>query len=184
MNDQTKNALLGGDDRLKKSVGATARGDRSVADASRNDSDGTAFTKPERRSNFRDEWTATALPTPPDIPGYHLCWLSTTNSYDPIHKRIRMGYEPVQVVEVPGFEAYKMKSGEFEGVVACNEMVLFKVPKELYEEMMSYFHHEKPLEEEAMIRQNMPLDGNVRQVASGDEDGFGSLGRQVRPSFA
>ena len=178
-----ENAILGSDERLKKNEGV-GRANRSSADRERTEKDGTAFTAGEKRTNFRDEWTATALPTPPDIQGYHLCWLSTTNSYDPIHKRIRMGYEPVKIEEVPGFESYKMKSGEWEGFVACNEMLLFKVPKDLYQEMMTYFHHEKPIEEESMIKNNAALqDSNARAAGNQEDDGFASLGRAARPSF-
>lgn len=176
----TENKILGGDDRLKKSEGAAARGDRGIADQDRTDGDGTAFKQSERRTNFRDEWTSTALPQPPAVQGYHLCWLSTTNSYDPIYKRVRMGYEPVKATEVPGFEVYKVKSGEYEGMIGCNEMLLFKVPNELYDEMMTFFHYEKPLEEEEMLKQNQALnDEQGRNVASGEEDGFNSLVRRV-----
>ena len=179
----SENNFLGSDTRLKRPEGV-GRANRSSADTNRTDKDGTAFSSSEKRTNFRDEWTATALPTPPDISGYHLCWLSTTNSYDPIHKRIRMGYEPVKIEEVPGFESYKMKSGEWEGFVACNEMLLFKVPKDLYSEMMGYFHHEKPLEEESMIKNNEALnDKNARSAGNQEDDGFASLGKATRPSF-
>jgi len=174
----SENKILGGDERLKRSDD-DGRDNRNAADAERTDKDGTAFSASERRSNFRDEWAQNALPQPPDIPGYHLCWLSTTNSYDPIHKRMRMGYEPVKAEEVPGFETYKMRSGEFEGFVACNEMLLFKVPSDLYQEMMSYFHHEKPLEDEEMIRaRNEALnDKNAVPVIDPENDGFKSLGK-------
>jgi hypothetical protein len=176
----TDNKILGGDDRLKKSTGAGVRSDRAGADSERTDKDGTVFSTSEKRANFRDEWTSTALPQPPGIPGYHLCWLSTTNSYDPIYKRVRMGYEPVRIAETPGFEVYKVKSGEYEGMVGCNEMLLFKVPNELYDEMMNYFHYEKPLEEEEMLQQNQALnDEQGRKVAGGEEDGFNTLVRRA-----
>lgn len=174
----TDNKILG-DDRLKRSTG-DGRESRSESDEERTQKDGTVFSAPERISNFRDEWAQNALPQPPEISGYHLCWLSTTNSYDPIHKRMRMGYEPVKAEEVKGFDTYKMKSGEFEGFVACNEMLLFKVKKELYQEMMAYFHHERPLSDEQMLRNNEALqDKQGRPVAAPDEDGFKSLGKSV-----
>lgn len=88
-----------------------------------------------------------------------------------------MGYEPVKIEEVPGFESYKMKSGEWEGFVACNEMLLFKVPTDLYHEMMRYFHHEKPAEEEKMLKNNPAVqDKNARRVGNPEDDGFSSLG--------
>lgn len=176
----TTNAIIGGDERLVRGAADAGRNDRASADSERTQKDGTGFSAAERRTNFRDEWTANALPNPPAIPGFHTCWLSSTNSYDPIHKRMRMGYEQVTPAEVPGFEHYKMKSGEFEGFVAVNEMLLFKIPQQLYQEMMSYFHHEKPLEEEQMLKDNPALqDANAQKVAeaSGDADGFGTLAK-------
>lgn len=176
------NATLGGDDRLRHDAGAATRGDRSAADKERTEKDGTAFSAPERRFNFRDEWTANALPTPPAIPGYHLAWLSTTNQYDPIHKRMRMGYELVKAEEVEGFAHYKMKSGEYEGCVSVNEMLLAKIPLSLYQEMMSYFHHEQPLAEEQMLKDNPALqDENAKALddAKGEADGFGTLAKSV-----
>lgn len=180
----TDKVVLGGDDRLRKDDGAGSRGDRSGADLGRTETDGTVLSKTERRMSFRDEWTANALPTPPAIPGYHLCWLSTTNTADPIHVRMRMGYQPVGVNEVPGFEHYKMKSGEWEGMVSCNEMLLFKIDDATYREMLTYFHHEKPLSEEEMITNHEAVTTkNAVRVADLDEDGLQQLGRNVRPVF-
>ena len=83
----------------------------------------------ERLDAFRDKWANNALPDIPkdSIPGMHLCWLSTTNSYDSIDKLMALGYEPVKDSELgKGFEGLgKMSSGKFEGCVSCNEMVLF-----------------------------------------------------------
>ena len=46
--------------------------------------DPNAKTKRERAEAFRDKWQNSALPDIPGgtIPGFHLCWLSTTNNYD------------------------------------------------------------------------------------------------------
>jgi hypothetical protein len=182
----SENAIIGEDSRLKKSTNSESRQDRSSADSERTQKDGTVFSAPERVSNFRDEWAATALPTPPAIPGFHQCWLSSTNSYDPIYKRMRMGYVPVRADELPGFEHLKMRSGEFEGIVSCNEMLLFKIRSELYQEMMEYFHHEKPMEDEQMIKASAALtDAQKRDVAQSiEEDGFKQLAKQVKaPAF-
>lgn len=104
----------------------------------------------ERIDAFRDKWQNSALPDLPKdaIPGFHLCWLSTTNQYDSIDKRLALGYEPVKAAELgKGFEALgKMSSGKFEGCVSCNEMVLFKLPEEIYQEVMRMMHLEDPLE--------------------------------------
>ena len=109
----------------------------------------------ERLEAFRDKWQNSALPDLPKdaIPGFHLCWLSTTNQYDSIDKRLALGYEPVKAAELgKGFESLgKMSSGKFEGCVSCNEMVLFKLPEEIYQEVMRMLHLEDPLEHQRNI---------------------------------
>jgi hypothetical protein len=109
----------------------------------------------ERLEAFRDKWQNSALPDIPRdaIPGMHLCWLSTTNTYDSIDKRIALGYEPVKASELgQGFEGLgKMNSGKFEGCVSCNEMILFKLPEEVYQEVMKMMHLEDPLEHQRNI---------------------------------
>ena len=100
------------DDRLKKDLTLGGRESRAKQDSQRGSASDELASQQERRRMFRNEWVQEALPSPPDVPGFHLLWLSTTNSYDPIHKRMRMGYTPVTVDEVPGFENYKVKAGE------------------------------------------------------------------------
>lgn len=162
--------------RLRKDDASAVRGSRGSADHDRTMTTGTAMTVDEMRTAFRNEWTAEALPNAPEIPGFHTCWLSTTNSFDPIHKRMRMGYVPVSADELPGFEPYRTTSGQFEGMISCNEMVLFKLPMELYQFIMRQFHHEMPLEaEQALQRQvreveNVPaVDAKGRELALLDE---------------
>jgi hypothetical protein len=92
------------DDRLKNDAGASARGSRDNADVDRVQQDGSTLSATERRRLLRQEWVQEILPTPPGIPGFHMCWLSTTNSTDPIHKRLQVGYQPVKITEVPGME--------------------------------------------------------------------------------
>lgn len=177
---------LNQDARLKKSADA-GRDNRSSEDVRRQDADGTVLTASERRRLFRNEWSQEALPTPPEIAGYHLCWLSTTNSYDPIHKRIRMGYTPVMSNEIAGFEHFKMKSGEYEGYVAVNEMLLFKIPNEIYQSIMEEIHHFAPLEEEEKLKASLVLgqrDSNGKQLGTIEGEGIGSLGDRVSiPNF-
>jgi hypothetical protein len=97
---------------------------------------------------------------------------------------MQKGYEPVRAVDVPGFAQYKVTQGEFEGCVACNEMLLFRIPEELYQEIMMVFHHERPMEEEEILRANAvqavnERDSNGRDL--GQSEGFDSLARRVRP---
>lgn len=177
------NKIVGSDDRLKKSSADTIRGDRSLEDKDRTQTDGTALTMEERRALLRSDWNQEVLPTPPRSDKYHYCWLSTTNSSDPIYKRMQKGYEPVKSSEIPGFRDYRVTEGEFEGCVACNEMLLFKLPMELYQDLMSYFHNELPHEEEEMLRANLPVadqDSNGRRL--GEVEGFTTLANRVRTS--
>jgi hypothetical protein len=176
----------GADERLKKSAGAQSREDRATADADRKLKDGTSLTIEERRRMMRSEWNQEVLPTPPATPGWHYCWLSTTSSADPIYKRVQKGYEPVKVSEIPGFAQYSVTQGEFEGCIACNEMVLFKLPEELYQDYMSYLHHELPNDEETMLKANAAVQGQDSDGRElGQTEGFDSLARKTRqPHFA
>ena len=130
------------------------------------------ISKKERVAAFRDKWQNSALPDLPPgiIPGFHLCWLSSTNNYDSIDKRMALGYEPVKASELgKGFENLgKMSSGKFEGCVSCNEMVLFKLPDEIYQEVMKMLHLEDPLEHQRNI---------TAQVRSTAQEGKG--GRSI-----
>ena len=174
---------IGGDDRLQKT---TSRDDRSSADAERVNKDGTALTLEERRKMIRQEWTQDVLPTPPTIPGWHLCWLSTTNSADPIYKRMQKGYTPVRVDELKGFLHTQVTEGEFEGCVSCNEMILFKIEEVLYQDIMMYLHHELPLGEEELLKANIKPQGEVDdEKAPGYVEGFETLARRVpTPHFS
>ena len=179
-----------GDDRLKKDSGATARGSRDNADVSRVQQDGMSLSPTERRRMLRQEWVQEVLPTPPDVPGFHLVWLSTTNSTDPIHKRLQVGYQPVKITEVPGFEQYKVADGgQYDGCIACNEMLLFKIPMEVYQDIMMIYHHDMPLEQEQAIRERVTgtheVDSSGRPLNTVEGD-FHRLGQsQTRtPTFA
>ena len=135
------------DSRLKKSLQAGGRNDRASEDANRRPPEEKFMSAQERRKMWSDEWTQSALPKVPVIPGWHLCWLSTTNSYDTIDKRMRLGYVPVTADEIPGFDSYRVKAGEHVGHVSCNEMLLFKLPMDVYQDVMAQMHYEAPREE-------------------------------------
>ena len=99
--------------------------------------------------------------------------MSTTNQYDSIDKRLALGYEPVKASELgKGFESLgKMSSGKFEGCVSCNEMVLFKLPEEIYQEVMRMLHLEDPLEHQrnitAAVRSNSQEGKGGRSILEG-----------------
>lgn len=177
------------DERLRKTSGEVVRGDRANADTDRVNKDGSALNAAERRQQMRREWVQEVLPTPPEIPGFHCCWLSTTNSTDPIYKRIQHGYVPVKAAEVKGFGSqFTIQGGEFDGCIACNEMLLFKIPRQIYNDLMTIFHHEMPAEQEEAIYerlvqgQEQDRDGRDLVTVEGD---FEKLRRKApTPTFS
>ncbi len=151
------------DDRIKKSVdfGRSPRGLEQNADrASVQDSMAQAGEVEERA--WRNEWSAEVLPNVPPKPGWHYCWVSTTNQQDPPYRRLRIGYQPVKAEELPGFEHLRAKSGEFEGCISINEMLLFKIPEDIYQSIMKEMHHTSPNREEEMLRNNIETNLTMR----------------------
>jgi hypothetical protein len=176
------NDKFGGDDRLKKASGADVRAPRDMADTSRVNNDGGSLSAEERRMLLRREWVQEILPTVPAQAGWHYCWVSTTNSTDPVHKRMQMGYVPVKASEVPGFQTsqYKLTGGDFDGCIACNEMLLFRVEQQRYDDLMTIYHDDLPAEQEAAIRER--VNGAAERDSLGrplvTNEGFDRLGRQ------
>jgi hypothetical protein len=170
------------DSRLKKSLNAGGRKDRASEDASRTAPEDKFISTQERTRMWSEEWTQSALPKLPEMDGWHLCWLSTTNSYDSIDKRMRLGYVPVKADEFPGYEEHRVKSGEHVGHISCNEMLLFKLPMDIYQEVMTHMHHDKPREEAEKIKiQQESLQGrdsNGRSLLMVEGEGFGSIEQQ------
>jgi hypothetical protein len=171
------------DERLVKT--SNKHHDERKADT-RESADASLASANERRKMFR-EFQQEALPTPPARPGWHHCWLSMTNQYDPIYKRVRMGYQPVKADDIKDFEHYRIKSGEYEGCISVNEMVLFEIPQEVYQEMMLEYHHYRPLEEEARIKANAlsgEKDSNGKMLGSIEGEGISELAARVKtPTF-
>jgi hypothetical protein len=169
--------------RLKKSLNAGGRNDRSSEDASRAAPEEKFISTQERRKMWSEEWTQSALPKLPNMDGWHLCWLSTTNSYDSIDKRIRLGYVPVKSEELPGYENYRVKAGEHVGYISCNEMLLFKLPMDVYQDHMLYHHHELPREEAEKVRVQLESlqgqrDSNGKSLVNVEGDGLGNFDQQ------
>lgn len=177
-----------GDERLKKDSGANMRGTRADADVDRVHNDGLALSAEERRRLLRQQNIQEVLPQPPKREGWHRCWLSTTNSTDPIYKRIALGYQPVKASDVPGFGANSLvEDGEFKGCIACNEMLLFEIPLQLFNDLMEIYHHDMPNEQEESIKERVQqaqqLDSSGRELMSTEGD-FQRLGsRRGNPTF-
>lgn len=133
------------DDRLKKEPDV-ARRSRGMDD--RQVTQNREISDDDRLEMFRAQLFNDALPDLPEIPGYHMCWLTTTNPRDPIHRRIQLGYEPVKAEDVPGMAHASIKTGEWAGMIGVNEMLAFKLPESLYQRFMKEAHYDAPLREE------------------------------------
>lgn len=169
--------------RLKKSLNAGGRQDRSNGEASRQAPEEKFISSQERKKMWSDEWTQSALPKLPNMDGWHLCWLSTTNSYDSIDKRIRLGYVPVKSEELPGYEDYRVKSGEHVGYISCNEMLLFKLPMDVFQDYMIEMHHDRPRDEAEKVRVQLESlqgqrDSNGKSLVNVEGEGLGNLDNQ------
>lgn len=149
------------DDRLKKELDV-GRQDRATID--RQVAENREVSEDDRLEMFRAQLFNDALPDLPDMPGYHVCWLTTTNPRDPIHRRIQLGYEPIKAAEVPGMEFASIKTGEWQGLVGVNEMIAFKLPMSLYQKFMQEAHHDAPLREENKLAETAEI---MRQQAEG-----------------
>jgi len=136
------------DGRLKKSIDAAREG-RAMKD--RATTEDRALSDDDRLEMFRAQFFNAALPDLPKIPGYHVCWLTTTNSRDPIVGRLRLGYELIQADEVPGYEAVTVKTGEYSGAIGVNEMLAAKLPNRLYQRYMTEAHHIAPSNEDEKL---------------------------------
>ncbi len=128
----------------------------------------------ERLAEFRKSFYNSVLPDLPVIPGFHTCWLTTTNPRDSLAARARLGYEPIRSEEVPGWEFVTLKTGDYAGCIGVNEMIAAKVPLELYEAYMYEAHHVQPLQEEQKLSTDYveELKENVAQQAKSGDRGI------------
>ena len=157
------------------------RSSRASENSSRENENGTALTMAERIAILRDEYTGDILP---DVsksrgidPEMHYFWASTTNQTDPIYKRLRMGYELVRADELPELATeFRISSGQYEGCISVNEMILLKIPKVLANELMKINHHERPLAEEQRVQDNAVVkqeDREGKKLGGFDEEDEG-----------
>ena len=113
------------DERFRKSAG---EGRESRAMRDRAVTENREISDEERVEMFRQQFFQSSLPDLPKIPGWHTCWLTTTNPRDSIQMRIRLGYQPVKPEDVPGWEYATLKTGDWVGFIGVNEMLAFKLP--------------------------------------------------------
>lgn len=161
---------------------------RAEREPSRAASASRELSDSERVDMFRKRFFQSSLPDLPQIPGHHTCWLTTTNPRDPIHGRIRLGYELLRASDIPGWEYVALKQGEYAGCIGVNEMLAAKLPLPLFEAYMREVHHDQPLEEERRIYEAdlAKAEDARRQRASlileGGTEGLGQAPEP--PSFA
>ena len=136
------------DARLKKDFDVVGRREETRRSQDRTVTEDREINEDDRLEMFRNQLFNHALPDLPDLPGYHMCWLTTTNPRDPIFRRMQLGYEPINPEEVPGMAHATVKTGEYSGMIGVNEMLAFKLPMSLYEKFMQEAHHDAPLREE------------------------------------
>ena len=162
------------DGRLKKELGVD-RTSRAMED--RKVTERRDVSDDDRLRVFQEQMFNDALPDIPKIPGYHVCWLTTTNQRDSIQRRAQLGYEPVRPEDAPGLEFATVNSGEMAGLISVNEMVAYKLPDRLYQAFMKEAHYSAPLREEQkladtadQIRQQAESSGSRIIEGDGIED--------------
>lgn len=133
--------------RKKRSQG-TSRRSRAASDRKAQNRE---LTDQERLEMYQMSFQQSVLPDLPEIPGYHVCWLTTTNPRDSLAARSRLGYTPVKPEDVPGYEYATVKTGEYAGCIVINEMVAYKLPIHMYQRFMDYSHHQAPASEERKL---------------------------------
>lgn len=115
------------------------------------------MTDEDRIEMFRMESFQSVLPDIPKIPGYHVCWVSTTSQNDTLLYRLRMGYEYITREDIPGwdFDMNSLKTGEYAGKIGINEMIAMKLKDKLYQAYMLEAHHNRPASEDEKLVQNV-----------------------------
>lgn len=124
----------------------------------------------DRYAAFLGQIESKVLPDLPNMPGYHVCWASTTSKHDTIPKRIQMGYEFVRPEMLQGWNESNLdlylKSESFPNVISLNEMIAMRIPERLYQRYMKHLHHTLPISEEEKIKAN-----NAQIAAEAEERG-------------
>lgn len=191
MTKNTRNTPNLTDERTRRDPASDVRGDRGITEDLEREGTGL-ISDDDLDKIIAAEFEQTALPEPPPLPGWHLCWCSTTSQYDSLQKRQRLGYMPVRRDEMPGFDASNGANlANFEGFVTCNEMILCKIAEPRYQALMRYFHHKRPLQEEEAIiaktdaaKQELEDRSGRKLVQSEGMDGMEDLERSVRVAQA
>lgn len=153
------------------------------------------LTDEERVELLKRAHFQSSLPNLPRIPGYHVCWVSTTHPNDTPQGREQLGYTYIKREEVPEFTFVDAKSAEFPGVVSWREMIGMKLPLHLYQAFMEEVHHNEPVRQEEGIyndalaageqaAQSAKRGGRMRNPVVESGDGTDVLGQaREAPNF-
>lgn len=155
--------------------------DRDQRDQRLGATDERTLSDEQRLELYRTQYMQARLPDLPLIPGFHVCWLSTTNQADSIQWRSRLGYVPVTQDDIPGFTHMTLRTGEFAGMIGVNEMLAYKVPDELYQMFMTEAHHNAPLKEDGKLTSQLDSLGEEAERMGGrlvEGDGMKMLREQ------
>jgi hypothetical protein len=124
----------------------------------------------DRYAAFLGQIESKVLPDLPNMPGYHVCWASTTSKHDTIPKRIQMGYEFVKPEMLQGWGEENLglylKSETYQDVISLNEMIAMRIPERLFQRFMRHLHHTLPISEEEKIKAS-----NAQLAAEAEERG-------------
>lgn len=138
---------------------------------------------------FAQEMYNNILPETPKIQGYHTCWVSTTNASDTPQRREAHGYERVRPEDLPGYDHITLTQGIFAGCVGLNEMILMKLPTDLWHVFMKISHEDRPYEQENTVRdvvrylQETARDGGGDVYLGTGTDAF-MKGQRRSPTFS
>ena len=146
-------------------------------------------TKAELIRAFAQEMYNNILPETPKIEGYHTCWVSTTNASDTPQRRESHGYERVRPEDIPGYDHITLTQGIFAGCIGLNEMILMKLPIDLWHMFMKIAHDDRPFEQEDRVRDAVRYVQEIAKDGGGDVylgTGTNELvaGRRRQPNFS
>ena len=130
---------------------------------------------------FRDSHHQSVLPDLPHMPGYHVCWLTTSNPRDSIQWRRRIGYELITKDMMPTWNGESIRTADRGDVIGINEMVAARIPIARYNALMREVHERMPLEEEFKIKRQIDAmkvkarESGARLVEDSEEGEVGDI---------
>ena len=141
----------------------------------RDQTENREVSEDERLEMFMETQHQTVLPNLPVMPGYHVCWLTTSNPRDSIPWRLSIGYELLRRSECPTWRGIGQSVSGFDDVVCVNEMVAARVPLTLYNKFMREVGHRQPLREEEKLRsQTDEIANDARRKGVTVQEGEGT----------